>query len=38
LGRDQEAQDRPAVRLRNDFKNRLHASGIPRWAYTCQDI
>ena len=38
LRRDQKAQYRAAVRLRNDFKYRFHSRNI-RWrAYTCQDI
>src|SRR5271167_2723052 len=35
LGRDQQAQYRPAVRLRNDFKYRFHALDIRHRAYTC---
>src|SRR6266481_7658121 len=38
LGRDQEAQDRAAVRLRNDVEDRFHALHILHWAYTCQGI
>ena len=38
LRRNQEAQDRPAVRLRNDFEYRFHSFDIPRCVYTCQGI
>jgi hypothetical protein len=38
LGRDQEAQDRAAVRLRNDFEDRFHSLRILHGAYTCQGI
>jgi hypothetical protein len=38
LGRDQEAQYRAAVRLRNDFEYRFHALNILHSAYTCQGI
>ena len=38
LRRDQEAQDRAAVRLRNDFEHRFHSLSIPQRAYTCQGI
>ena len=38
LGRDQEAQDRAAVRLRNDFENRFHSLHILYRAYACQGI
>src|SRR6267142_2414769 len=38
LGRDQEAQYRAAVRLRNDFENRFHSLHILQRAYTCQGI
>ena len=38
LGRDQQAQYRPSVRLRNDFENRFHALYILYWVYTCQGI
>ena len=36
--RDQEAQDRAAVRLRNDFEHRFHSLNILYRAYTCQGI
>src|SRR5579863_2004448 len=35
---DQEAQYRPAVRLRNDFENRFHSLDILHGAYACQGI
>jgi hypothetical protein len=38
LGRDQEAQYRAAVRLRNDFEHRFHSLDILHRAYTCQGI
>src|SRR5881397_920369 len=38
LGRDQEAQDRAAVRLRNDCEHRFHALNILHRAYACQGI
>ena len=38
LRRDQEAQDRAAVRLRNDFEHRFHSLYILHRAYACQDI
>ncbi len=38
LGRDQEAQYRAAVRLRNDFEDRFHSAYILHMAYTCQGI
>ena len=38
LGRDQEAQYRAAVRLRNDLEHRFHSLNILRIAYTCQGI
>src|SRR6266566_1469634 len=38
LGQDQEAQDRAAVRLRDDCERRLHGVNIPQRAYTCQGI
>ncbi|HTF24290.1 MAG TPA: type II toxin-antitoxin system ParD family antitoxin [Candidatus Limnocylindria bacterium] len=38
LRRDQEAQYRAAVRLRNDFEHRFHALRILHRAYTCQGI
>ena len=38
LGRDQEAQYRAAVRLRNDFERRFHALDILHHEYTCQGI
>jgi len=38
LRRDQQTQDRAAVRLRNDFENRFHSFYIPYKAYTCQGI
>src|SRR3954452_2872145 len=38
FGRRQEAQYRPAVRLRNDFEYRCHARNILNTAYTCQGI
>jgi|ERR1700722_9751738 len=38
LGRGQEAQDRPAVRLGNDFEYGFHAMYILITAYTCQGI
>ena len=38
LGRDQEAQDRAAVRLREDCERRFHALSIRHRAYTCQGI
>jgi hypothetical protein len=38
LGRDQKAQYRAAVRLRNDFENRFHSLDILHRAYTCQCI
>ena len=38
LGRDQEAQDRAAVRLGNDFEGRFHVLYILHWVYTCQGI
>ena len=38
LGRDQEAQDRAAVRLRDDFEYGFHALYILQMAYTCQGI
>src|SRR5215469_10798265 len=36
--RPQEAQDRAAVRLRNDFEHRFHSLSILHRAYTCQGI
>src|SRR5882672_4433546 len=38
LGRDQEAQYRAAVRLRNDCEHRFHALDILDGAYACQGI
>src|SRR5204862_749524 len=38
LGQDQEAQDRAAVRLRDDGERRFHALSIRHRAYTCQGI
>ena len=38
LGRDQEAQDRAAARLRDDFEDGFHALCILHRAYTCQGI
>src|SRR3984957_17495755 len=38
LGRDQEAQYSPAVRLRNDFEYRSHSLHILHRAYACQGI
>jgi hypothetical protein len=38
LGRNQEAQYRTAVWLRNDFEYRFHLFNIPYTAYTCQGI
>src|SRR5882672_10176686 len=38
LGRDQEAQYRAAVRLRDDFEHRFHALDIRHTAYACQCI
>jgi len=38
LGRNQKAQDRAAVRLRNDFEDRLHSPYILSMVYTCQGI
>src|SRR5579863_4875795 len=38
LRRDQQAQDRAAVRLRNDVEHRFHSLDIPHRAYTCQGI
>ena len=38
LGQDQEAQDRAAVRLRDDVEHRFHALYIPHRAYTCQGM
>src|SRR5579863_8276417 len=38
LARDQEAQDRPTVWLRNDIEDRFHSLCIPLSAYTCQGI
>src|SRR5258708_7400884 len=38
LGRDQEAQYRAAVRLRDDVEHRFHALDILQRAYTCQGI
>src|SRR6266550_6479377 len=38
LGQDQEAQDRAAVRLRDDCERRFHALSIRHRAYTCQGI
>src|SRR5207248_6303557 len=38
LGRDQEAQYRAAVRLRNDLEHRFHCLNIPYRAYACQGI
>src|SRR5947208_14566903 len=38
FGRDQQAQYRAAVRLRNDFEHRFHPVGILHSAYTCQGI
>jgi hypothetical protein len=38
LRRDQQTQDRAAVRLRNDFENRFHSFYILYKAYTCQGI
>ena len=36
--RDQQAQYRAAVRLRDDFEDRFHALDIPHTAYACQGI
>ena len=36
--RDQEAQYRAAVRLRDDFEDRFHPVDIPHGAYACQGI
>jgi hypothetical protein len=38
LGGGQEAQDGPAVRLRDDFEDGFHSSDIPCGVYTCQGI
>jgi hypothetical protein len=38
LGRDQEAQYRAAVRLRNDFEYGFHVLYIRLIVYTCQGI
>src|SRR5882762_8279912 len=38
LGRDQEAQYRAAVRLRNDCERRFHSVDILHRAYACQGI
>jgi hypothetical protein len=38
FGRDQEAQYRTAVRLRNDFEYRFHPLQILQRAYACQGI
>src|SRR3989442_14562616 len=38
LGQDQEAQDRAAVRLRDDGERRFHGLSILSRAYTCQGI
>ncbi len=38
LGRDQEAQNRAAVRLRDDFEDGFHGLSIPPTVYTCQGI
>jgi hypothetical protein len=38
LRRDEEAQDRAAVRFRNDFECRFHELYILLNAYACQDI
>src|SRR6059036_1556425 len=38
LGRDQEAQNRAAVRLRDDCERRFHSLSIPHRAYACQGI
>src|SRR3989441_5230310 len=38
LGRDQQAQYRAAVRLRNDFEHGFHFLCILHSAYTCQGI
>ena len=38
LGQDQEAQDRAAVRLRDDFEDGLHYLNILNRAYACQGI
>ncbi len=38
LRRDQEAEDRAAVRLGNDFEHGFHSLGIRYRAYTCQGI
>src|SRR6267143_7023558 len=38
LRRDQEAQDRAAVRLGNDLEDRSHAVDILHRAYVCQGI
>ena len=38
LSRDQEAQYRAAVRLRNNFEDRFHLLRILDGAYTCQGI
>ena len=37
-GREQEAQDRAAIRLGNDFERRFHWLDIPHRVYTCQGI
>jgi hypothetical protein len=38
LGRDQETQNRAAVRFRDDVEYRFHVFNIPTTAYTCQGI
>jgi hypothetical protein len=38
LRRDQEAQDRAAIGLGNDFEDRFHSLCILHTAYTCQGI
>jgi hypothetical protein len=38
LGRDQQAQDRAAVRLRNNCECGFHVLNMPQSAYTCQGI
>ena len=38
LGRGQQAQDRPAVRLDDDFKYGCHGLYIPQKEYTCKGI
>jgi hypothetical protein len=38
LGRDQQVQDRAAVRLCDDFEDRFHLLDIRRGEYACQGI